>query len=423
MPHDSNGRIYISNGQGIDVRGDVAYVLGRSTGDVGQLCGDVKWDRIRGAWVGANAIKKWSKYKPVRHTSKGVSSQAEVLAIMKEANYGFGGLDMFSNVDDEAVFNLYISKNGDWEYFPPDGLANNHPYRILDFWGYDHQANLAPISIQSGVLQPSGQYTSNRIYFTFTIQTAAQIGLLDFSLADWSSYDSTSADNNYKYAVMIRKRGESGSPTIHYGINVFKLENGQIVYNHKPSEGPNEELIFDAPTEEGVYEMVPCIIRHSPSQSASIHGNCIYLPAGQLFTYNGTPYTTAYCDQFQIVSKTLGSHRPTAQELASGNGYLDITLNISVRVLRNSHGNEGCQIKYVTRIGTYTRNASSDFIETYGDTLPKVYTYTKTRTQSQDNPLMLPTVPLDYGQVVQIWLDFYDYGDNLLGSELLTTIV
>lgn len=40
MPHDSNGRIFTQNGQGIDVRGDVAYVLGRSTGDVGQLCGD-----------------------------------------------------------------------------------------------------------------------------------------------------------------------------------------------------------------------------------------------------------------------------------------------------------------------------------------------------------------------------------------------
>ena len=73
MAH-SNGRIYIDpNTTGVEIA-DLQQVLGRVTGDLGQLCSDQEWyldhiDPVTQEPVyllrPVNRINKWAKYKPV----------------------------------------------------------------------------------------------------------------------------------------------------------------------------------------------------------------------------------------------------------------------------------------------------------------------------------------------------------------------
>lgn len=137
MSH-ANGRIYVDTSttpnKGIDVRGDVAYILGRNTGDVGQLCGDVDASGTR-----VNAIKKWAKYKPYRN-----SSPATTLAARIAAFYGMS-ISVFTELGTPSTVNSFFKRliDGDllWEFAPPRGLATySERYRILDFDGYYHNA-------------------------------------------------------------------------------------------------------------------------------------------------------------------------------------------------------------------------------------------------------------------------------------------
>lgn len=142
--HDSNGRIFTQNGQGIDVRGDVAYVLGRSTGDVGQLCGDVKWDEDEQAWVDAKAINMYSKRKPVRYNSK-APLNLETLTALRFGLYLNSTLDMTKHYQDPY-----------WKYNKPRGARYSEWYRVLDFNGYNHRAE-SPMLETNIVLNNNGQ--------------------------------------------------------------------------------------------------------------------------------------------------------------------------------------------------------------------------------------------------------------------------
>lgn len=82
--------------------------LGAATNDVGQLC------------IHPN-VNKWSKYKPVRHSSVVPITEAQ----FKESNYGF---NIASNTSNNFT--------GSWSYVKPVG-GNSSPFRLTDFGGYD----------------------------------------------------------------------------------------------------------------------------------------------------------------------------------------------------------------------------------------------------------------------------------------------
>ena len=169
MPN-SNGRIYIDTSttpnKGIDVRRDVAHVLGRSTRHFGQLCGDVDKNGIR-----VYAINKWSKYKPVilgilKTTAqmnpttkrwlptadwwKGTSGRCGFETIQSFSEFG----DPFSASQNSFAYKLY-NLQLPWDYTPP----YNTPFRVPDFLQYNHNA-IAPfaelqeteIPVQSGTI-------------------------------------------------------------------------------------------------------------------------------------------------------------------------------------------------------------------------------------------------------------------------------
>ena len=86
--------------------------LGAATNDVGQLC------------IHPN-INKWSKWKPVRHSS------VNPLTVTQLENTGCG-----------------LSRNGMYEieYLKPTGGATS-PYRLSDFRNYNHTA-VPPVSVE-----------------------------------------------------------------------------------------------------------------------------------------------------------------------------------------------------------------------------------------------------------------------------------
>ena len=145
MPHDNQGRCWVDTTSnpnvGIDFVGDVAYVLGRNTGDEGQLCGD-----ITAAGVRVYKINVWAKNKSMRFGFNTITAQQRA-----NDNYGLtfpilrgvntGGLvgplyEQFEN-DSESVITKRM--NG-WGYLPPRGTSYSEKFRILDFDGYYHNA-------------------------------------------------------------------------------------------------------------------------------------------------------------------------------------------------------------------------------------------------------------------------------------------
>lgn len=146
----------------INVRGDIAYVLGRSTGDVGQLCGDV--DSVGAA---VDVIKKFCWYKPIRQSSPGfdISTKSagsdDLNGDMPVGAFWIGALEMpFANslgtitstttsgvtkrVPSTDTF-FYKLQRGllDWLYQKPRGVGGGPSgadewYRIKDFNGYNH---------------------------------------------------------------------------------------------------------------------------------------------------------------------------------------------------------------------------------------------------------------------------------------------
>lgn len=139
MPHDNQGRIFISNGMGIDVRAYIAHVLGRNTGDVGQLCGDV--DAIGNVVNdGEGVINMWSLYKPVRNNGPG---QGDNWNAAWSGNYGIApyGFGMGSAALTALRSYTYDGKKNGWVYERPRGtVSHNEWFRVMDFNGYNHSS-------------------------------------------------------------------------------------------------------------------------------------------------------------------------------------------------------------------------------------------------------------------------------------------
>lgn len=154
----SNGIITLP----INVQGDIGTALGRATGDVGQLCGDVRWNSESQQWERAYSINKWARYKPVINYGLDYSSQMNSAKTAwlptsdwwKDKN-GHCGLtieeftdlgDPFSSTQNTFLYKL---RNGQlpWDYEPPTGIVGVAPYRVFDFFQYYKDAE-CPLSFE-----------------------------------------------------------------------------------------------------------------------------------------------------------------------------------------------------------------------------------------------------------------------------------
>lgn len=135
MGHSSS-RIFIDTSVtphiGIDPIADVSYVLGRNTGDYGQLCGDVNENGVR-----VNKINPFSLFKPFRSSIPGFTTAAARLAAAKAANYG-------TDIVSCGIVDFATKYSTKWGILPPRGVGGgaggqNEHYRINDFDGYQHK--------------------------------------------------------------------------------------------------------------------------------------------------------------------------------------------------------------------------------------------------------------------------------------------
>lgn len=133
-----NGKIYIDHSVdppiGIDPLGDVGAVLQRSTGDWGQLCGDVDKDGND-----VNKVNIHSVHKPVRSALLGGTEQE----IKVPAKYGFQ-IDTKAAGSGTLSFIQQLRSQGasyaHWGWSKPrgEGRSPKEYYRIMDFDGYRH---------------------------------------------------------------------------------------------------------------------------------------------------------------------------------------------------------------------------------------------------------------------------------------------
>lgn len=106
----------------INVRADIAYVLGENSGDVGTLCT-------------SNNIKEWSAHKPVEHSSPGITTDQK----FAELKYGLLPGEKLVSTITSGYDGFY------WKYQKPTTW-----FRVLDFDGYNHNAVPPVISFSLG---------------------------------------------------------------------------------------------------------------------------------------------------------------------------------------------------------------------------------------------------------------------------------
>ncbi|MCD8030022.1 MAG: hypothetical protein LUF85_04125 [Bacteroides sp.] len=150
---------------------DVKEILGVASNDVGYLCANKH---------GKTNI--WSKFKPVKYRSllgqSYRSTAANYIAEMwkgEDKNCGLGLPNKVSKSGDmkiraERIRSLYETDDDSylWSscYTPPTG-GSTYPYRILDFWGYNHEAR--PFIVRSGnsfQFDLTGSSNDLKVYFT-----------------------------------------------------------------------------------------------------------------------------------------------------------------------------------------------------------------------------------------------------------------
>lgn len=134
---------------------EVAQCLGSNSLDLGTLATDTR-------------INKWSLHKPI---------QAPVWAELTEAQFYAlnSGLEppTENEYDDDTL-------RATWAYARPTG-GNNSPYRLTDFVGYNHKAQV-PVSVmitsQDGQLDGDGHVTRNpKIVASLSINDLAEIDI------------------------------------------------------------------------------------------------------------------------------------------------------------------------------------------------------------------------------------------------------
>ena len=155
----------------VRVRGDIATVLGVSSGDVRTLCT-------------SSAIKPWAKYKPVNYPTLGVTGKTSGSQYWKASDGKCGFVIQeyteFGNPLFAATFAGRLL-NGRLRWTPA-GLSSDAYARVLDFDGYDHNAR-SPIFPWEGItaLQVDSQ---NELHVQWDVQPSGRPG--ELTLADFT---------------------------------------------------------------------------------------------------------------------------------------------------------------------------------------------------------------------------------------------
>jgi len=262
MSH-ANGKIYADSNYGVSIE-DVRTVLLEASTDLGTLCT-------------SSLINKWSKVKPVRHSSLSALANTQFATL----NYGFAtGASPAELVGETPADALNLMLNGTaYSYLVPRGGAVSpvEPYRLTDFNGYNHNA---PV--------PYAEFHSIKElslpYFTLTKDANAEITLSDFSgIVDYENLGS------WKVILIYRLHSATGAASVAYPVEsgiegavttLSGLDSGGAVY-FRSSAALSSSLydycfaIYEA--NDDVYIPLPLSGTFTPSAYSPFS---LYLPFG-----------------------------------------------------------------------------------------------------------------------------------------------
>ena len=168
---------------------EVKLALAETSNSVGGLCTSPK-------------INKWSKWKPVRHPSKGDLTGIQ----LGSTNYGF-------NIPESGGVLGTTEFENQWEYTKPAGDATS-PYRLGDFRGYNHISDIT---------------------FDMSIPDTLTEGATSINPKNWV----TIGTNGNNIGVLINEM----FPDYYFGICI-----NNSVYKTADTVGiPNRVFVMDAP--------------------------------------------------------------------------------------------------------------------------------------------------------------------------------
>lgn len=346
-------------------------VLGRSTGDIGQLCGDVRWDSGTSSWVRTYAINMWAKFKPVRSPLWATDSQYDFTNDRwlnpDELPSGVTpwwmsdncGISIPTQQSKDAIANLlslldptasgYSSLHG-WAYNPPRGVTGsyNEPYRAFDFFGYNHKA-LGPVSnlviqgdgLDDGQVAAGGaNVENNHVRFALNVgdnTESDQLGIMDFS------------ELQGKYLAVYFKRTDTNDFFVISDANPYvQVVGGQYV----TSEG------FDFGLEQTLagkqFYAYPFLSSVAIPRQESITTNFYWQPIAYLGRKTLTVVSSSQQIHLNVTSFFRGNNiSVTITSTQSGYSYSGF-----VRLLRSSSNNKkstpdyGSDVSYSVSYGT-----------------------------------------------------------------------
>lgn len=253
----------------IDVWGDIKYVLGRSTGDLGQLY----WDKdSNGQTINNPAVNMWSRHKPVPWSVNGVKNVYPQGAHPNDWYAGVNGdfgiiMKTFTLVTQLPSF-VDGNLNG-WTY-ERDAVAA----RALDFDGYFHTApnpfDYLFIALDRDAVAPSGTLTLQYQlqYGGGTTRDENSLGIQDLQIKD----SATLLLEDFYMAILIYQK--NGSTYTYHGWassteTIDDLESDRAMHSFQ----------FTAPSTAGDYVYIPILSRyrntgqqHEPGYFISIPG-------------------------------------------------------------------------------------------------------------------------------------------------------
>ena len=271
MSH-SNGKIYVDTTttphKGIDIRNDIAYVLGRNTGNLGMLYWDLDRD---GNHLANPVVNMWSRHKPVPWSINGVKNRNPQRAHPNDWHKGING-----------DYGIVIRSLTLVTQLPPliDGKLNGWSYerdalttRVRDFRDYYHPSpnpfDYLYIQLDRDEVAPGGALT-----LQYQLQQgggsttdADSLGILDLKMDS-----GTTSLANY-YAAVLIYRLSGGNYTFEGWASaqetIATLESGPAMHS----------LSFSAPATEGTYAYIPILSKYAkgsdvaPSAFTTIPGS------------------------------------------------------------------------------------------------------------------------------------------------------
>ena len=284
MAHTGDGHIYIDTSvnppMGIDIRGDIAYVLGVNTGDIGYA-------------ITHGNINPFAKYKPVRLNTVNTGNNAN----WWKAQDGNCGLTPYSASNYVTVANsLDAGTMNGWVYSKPTG-GTASPFRVMDFKGYYHYA----IPLADGIEAIDQVSPGTPVVVTLLLQQddSEELTLSDMSLSQCY------------FCLYIKKKDSNAA---------------YILTGDKCNTGSASATFVTTSVAQGDWIIYPMLSTAPIAQASSFSGSS---------TFYSIPYTGP--KELKISSVTPATHYLTVQAEQPSAG--SVTINYSFQFTNTTAGN------------------------------------------------------------------------------------